>query len=250
MSSSAFLLLFAAGIGAGLAGSIAGLASLFSYPALLAVGLSPLTANVTNTVALVFSSIGSVAGSRPELRAIDRSRTRRHLVVATAGGLVGGLLLILSPAGVFEKVVPILIALGALTVLLPRRVVGHDGRPAPEPRWLLPAVFGVGIYSGYFGAAAGVLLLAVYLAATSDRLASCNAVKNLVLGVSNGIAAVLFVLTTHIAWIAVPALALGLLIGGLGGAIAVRHAPARPLRLLIALGGVGLAIRLGLQQYA
>ena len=250
MSWPAVLLLFAAGIGAGLAGSIAGLASLFSYPALLAVGLSPLTANVTNTVALVFSTIGSVTGARTELRELNRRRTTRHLMVATAGGLAGGLLLILSPAGSFEKVVPVLISLGAVSVLLPRRAAGHDGHPAPEPRWLLPAIFVVGIYSGYFGAAAGVLLLAVYLAATSDRLPVCNTLKNLVLGVSNGIAAALFVLTTHIDWIAVPALALGLLIGGIVGARIVRHAPVRPLRLLVALAGAGLAIRLGIQQYA
>jgi uncharacterized protein len=110
MSTSVMVLLFLAGIGAGLTGSIAGLASLFSYPALLAVGLSPLTANVTNTVALVFSS----HGSGPELRDRDRRRTTRHLVVATAGGLAGGLLLILTPSYAFEKVVPVLIALGAL----------------------------------------------------------------------------------------------------------------------------------------
>lgn len=242
--------MFVAGIGAGLTGSIAGLASLFSYPALLAVGLAPLTANVTNSVALVFSSLGAVLGSGPELRGRDRRRTTRHLLVATAGGLTGGLLLVLTPASAFEKVVPVLIGLGAVTVLLPRRAPGHDGHPATDPRWLLPAIFGVGIYSGYFGAAAGVLLLAVYLAASSDTLPVCNAMKNLVLGVSNGIAAVLFVLTTHIDWIAVPALALGLLVGGLAGATVVRRAPVRPLRWLIALAGAGLAIRLGLQQYA
>jgi uncharacterized protein len=249
VSSSAVVLLFLAGIGAGLTGSIAGLASLFSYPALLAVGLNPLTANVTNTVALVFSSLGAVLGSGPELRNRDRRRTTRHLVVATTGGLAGGLLLILTPPDAFEKVVPVLIALGAVSVLLPRRTAGHDGHPAAEPRWLLPAIFGVGVYSGYFGAAAGVLLLAVYLAATSDILPVCNALKNLVLGVSNAIAAVLFIFTTHIDWIAVPALALGLLAGGWVGALLVRRAPVRPLRLVIALLGMGLAIRLGLQQY-
>jgi uncharacterized membrane protein YfcA len=244
------LLLFLAGIGAGLSGSIAGLASLFSYPALLAVGLSPLTANVTNTVALVFSSIGSVGGSGPELRDRDRRRTTRHLAVATAGGLAGGLLLIATPPTAFEKVVPVLIGLGAMSVLLPRRTAGHDRHPAREPRWLLPVLFGIGVYSGYFGAAAGVLLLALYLAATSDTLPVCNALKNLVLGVSNGVAAILFVLTTHIDWIAVPALALGLLAGGWAGSTIVRHAPVRPLRWLIALAGAGLAIRLGIQQYA
>src|SRR5205085_12109236 len=105
-------LLFAAGVAAGLSGSIAGLASLFSYPALLAAGLAPMIANVTNTVALVFSSVGSVAGSRPELRGPDRGRRLRFGLIAVAGGLCGGLLLVLTPPRAFEAVVPVLIALG------------------------------------------------------------------------------------------------------------------------------------------
>lgn len=249
VSWSAVLLLFAAGIGAGLAGSIAGLASLFSYPALLVVGLSPLTANVTNTVALVFSTVGSVAAARPELRQLDHRRTVRHLVAAVTGGLVGGWLLTHSPPGSFEKVVPILIGMGAASVLLPRRAAGHDSHLAPEPWWLLPAIFVVGIYSGYFGAAAGVVLLALYLTATIHRLPVCNALKNLVLGTSNGVAAILFIFIAHVDWIAVPALALGLAIGGAIGSNVVRHAPVRPLRLAIALAGIGLAIQLGIQQY-
>ncbi len=242
-------LLFAAGIAAGLSGSIAGLASLFSYPALLAVGLPPLTANVTNTVSLIFGGAGSIYGSRIELRGRDRRRLTAYVLSGIAGGFTGGLLLISTPANAFEYVVPVLIGLASLGVLLPRREPGTDTHLGNDPRWLMPAVFGVGIYGGYFGAAAGTLLLALFLLATTDTLAVCNAVKNLVLGIANGVAAILFVLTAHVDWVAVPALASGLLAGGLIGPWAVRHAPVRPLRWLIALAGLGLAVRLGLQAY-
>jgi uncharacterized membrane protein YfcA len=243
-----FLLLVAAGIGGGLSGSIAGLASLFSYPALLAVGLPPLTANVTNTVALVFSSAGSVTGSLPELRGQSRTRLRNLCLAGITGGVVGSVLLISTPPDTFERVVPVLIALASLGVLLPRRRVG-DTAAAGDPRWLPLAMFGISIYGGYFGAAAGVLMLAILLLSTSDTLAACNATKNLILGVANGVAAIFFVIASDVRWTAVLPLALGLFIGARTGPAVVRRAPARPLRLIIAVAGLGLAIRLGLQAY-
>ncbi len=248
MTGPEFALLFAAGIGAGLSGSIAGLASLFSFPALLAVGLPPLTANVTNTVALVFSSVGSVLGSRPELRQQNNSRLVRFAAVAVLGGAAGSTLLLLTPASAFDRIVPVLIGLASVAVLLPRPHTDPE-HPHPEPRWLLPVVFGIGIYGGYFGAAAGTLLLAMFLLATSDTLARCNAVKNLILGIANGVAAVLFAIIAHIDWVTVPPLAAGLLLGGLIGPSVVRRVPVRPLRWVIALAGIGLAIHLGLQDY-
>lgn len=248
MSVPEFLLLVAAGIGGGLSGSIAGLASLFSYPALLAVGLPPLTANVTNTVALVFSSAGSVTGSLPELRGQSRTRLRNLCLAGITGGVVGSVLLISTPPDAFERVVPVLIALASLGVLLPRRRVG-DTAAAGDPRWLPLAMFGISIYGGYFGAAAGVLMLAILLLSTSDTLAACNGTKNLILGVANGVAAIFFVIASDVRWTAVLPLALGLFIGARTGPAVVRRAPARPLRLIIAVAGLGLAIRLGLQAY-
>jgi len=109
-----------AGFGAGLTGSVAGLASLISYPALLAVGLPPVSANVSNTVALVFTSVGSVWGSRPELKG-QRARAKYLGPVAAAGGLTGGVLLLATPSATFALVVPWLIGLAALTMLIPRK---------------------------------------------------------------------------------------------------------------------------------
>lgn len=247
------LLLGAAGIGAGLSGSIAGIASLFSYPALLATGLAPVPATVTNSVALVFSTVGSVLGSRPELGVQHRRRLALLAATTAAGGLAGGLLLKLTPAATFEDVVPILIGLAALGVLAPRpraRTTTAGAHPDADPAWLFPAAFAVAIYCGYFGAASGTLLLALYLLATADTFAGCNAVKNLTLGAANGAAAVLFVFTAPVHWISVLPLAAGTLVGGRLGPVVVRHSPVRPLRWVIALLGLGLAVRLGWQAYA
>jgi uncharacterized protein len=243
------MLLVVAGVGAGLSGSIAGLASLVSYPALLAVGLMPVAANVTNTVALVFSSAGSVAGSRPELRG-QRPRIRELGLVAVAGGLVGGALLLLTPAGSFERVVPWLIGLGSLAILVPRRTVLHHEDPhPPASRLLVSGIFLIGIYGGYFGAAAGVLMVALLLITTSDTLARSNALKNVVLGLSNVVAAIIFAIFGPVDWVAALPLAAGVLVGGRIGPVVVRHSPAGALRVLIALAGVGLAIHLGLDAY-
>jgi uncharacterized protein len=244
------LLLLAAGVGAGLTGSIAGLASLLSYPALLAVGLSPITANVTNTIALTFGSIGSVSASRPELQG-QRVRVRRLGAVCVAGGIAGGILLLSTPSGAFERVVPWLIGLGSLTILSTRRVSTHPDAPLEPDSWLvLAGVFVIGVYGGYFGAAAGVLLLALLLAVTPETLARSNALKNVVLGMANAVAALVFVVFGSVDWLAALPLAAGLFVGSRIGPIVVRHAPARLLRTAIAVAGVGLAIYLGVDAYS
>ena len=243
------LLLVLAGLAAGLAGSIAGLASLISYPALLAVGLAPVAANVTNTVALVFSGIGSALGSRPELQGAG-PRVRRLAPAAVLGGVVGCLLLLGTPPGAFERIVPWLIGLASLAILLqPRPVEFHGRLHRPVDSWMVCAgVFLVGIYGGYFGAAAGVILLAL-LASTGETLARSNAVKNAVLALANGIAALGFILFGPVQWVAVLPLSLGFLAGGRLGPAVVRRSPARLLRAVIAVAGIAVAIRLGVEAY-
>jgi uncharacterized membrane protein YfcA len=243
------LWLVLAGIGGGLAGSIAGLASVVSYPALLALGLSPVVANVTNTVSLVFSSVGSVAGSRPELT--GQGHRARHLAwFALAGGIGGGLLLLITPAQAFAKIVPWMIGLASLAILIRPDRTRVPPPVGQRPGWALSAgVFLVGIYGGYFGAAAGVILLALLLLSTSEVLARANALKNLLLGLANGVAAVVFVFFGPVRWSAVLPLGLGLLIGGRLGPIVVRRAPAGPLRAGIACAGLGLAVSLAVRAY-
>jgi uncharacterized protein len=254
MSPLEFGFLVLAGIGAGLTGSIAGLASLISYPALLATGIPPVTANVTNTVALVLNSVGSVSASRPELRGQAR-RLVPLAVAAVLGGTAGAVLLLLTPPGAFERLVPFLIAGASAAILVqrpPRELAAEGAAHHPnhrDPAWLPLGTFAIGIYGGYFGAAAGVLMLAMYLLGTGETLPRGNAMKNVVLGVANAVAAVGFIVFASIAWSAALPLAIGLFVGGRLGPRVVRRAPQTALRRVIAVAGLGLAIVLGIQAY-
>ncbi|MGY1815009.1 sulfite exporter TauE/SafE family protein [Blastococcus sp. SYSU D00820] len=248
-------LLVLAGVGAGLTGSIAGLASLISYPALLATGIPPVTANVSNTVALVLNSVGSVSASGPELRGQGR-RLLPLGVAAVLGGAAGAVLLLATPSDAFERIVPFLIAAASAAILVqrpPRELAAEGarahGRGARDPRWLPAAVFAVAIYGGYFGAAAGVLLLATFLLSTGEGVPRSNALKNVVLGMANGVAAVGYVLFSSVAWSAVLPLAAGLLVGGTIGPRIVRRSPPVLLRRVIAVAGLGLAVHLGVQAF-
>jgi uncharacterized membrane protein YfcA len=247
-----FAFLLVAGVIGGLTGSIAGLASLATYPALLAVGLPPVTANVTNTVALVFTGIGSVLGSRPELKG-QGPRLLALAPVAAAGGIVGAVLLLSTPAEGFARIVPWLIGFASLTILIPRRPpAAVDGRPPGRgPRLAEGGAIGlIAVYGGYFGAAAGVLLLALLLRTTRSTLAGANATKNVLLGVANSVAAAIFIFLAPVDWAAVVPLGIGCLIGSRLGPIVVRRTPVTLLRWVIGVAGLALAIRLGLDAAA
>lgn len=239
------LLLVGGGVLAGLLAAIGGLASLVSYPALLLVGLSPTAANVTNTVALVATTAGAAAGSRPEL--VGQARHLWRLcAVSVVGGACGAALLLTTPAGVFEAVVPWLIAGASVALLLGpwlRRFFGEHRTERPGIATRV-GVFLVAVYAGYFGAAAGVIMLALLSAASQQSLARVNAAKTLVTGAANAVAAAVFAVIGPVHWFAALALASGSLVGGWLGPWAVRRLPAGPLRLAIALAGLGLAAKL------
>jgi uncharacterized membrane protein YfcA len=238
------LFLAAAGVLAGITGSVGGLASLASYPALLLAGLSPTAANVTNAVALVATTAGSAAGSRPELQGQARF-VRRLCVISTLGGIAGAVLLLTTASEVFEVVVPWLIAAGSIVLLvasrLRRAAAEHDESIGPG---LQIGVFLIAVYSGYFGAAAGVIMLALLSTASHQSLARVNAAKNLICGASNGVAALVFAISGPVHWLAALALAVGSLIGGRLGPLIVRRLPPGPLRVAIALAGLALAVKL------
>jgi len=254
MNVPEFALLVLAGIGAGLIGSIAGLASMISYPALLAIGIPPITANVTNTVALVLNGVGAVSASRPELKGQGR-RLLRLAGAAGLGGATGAALLLSTPSSAFERIVPWLIAGASIALLLSRppqalAVEGAAHHPDHKDPWWLPVgTFTICIYGGYFGAAAGVMLLAMFLLTTGEGLPRCNALRNVILGIANGVAAIGFIIFASIAWSAALPLAIGLFAGGRLGPRIVRRAPQTLLRRLIGMAGIGLAVVLGVQAY-
>ncbi|WP_157571880.1 sulfite exporter TauE/SafE family protein [Nocardioides alkalitolerans] len=243
------LLLVLAGVGAGLCGSIAGLASLASYPALLAVGLPPLAANVTNSVALLANGAGTALGSRRELR----GQGRRVAVLcgwSALGGTVGAGLLLLGGEETFEVVVPALVAFGAVLLLARDRIrawIARRGR-GPLDTDAMPGsqVAAVGVYGGYFGAASGIIMLAVLSVRTSEPFPVTNAVKNLATSAANAVAAVVYAVLAPVDWSAAGCVAIGALVGGWIGPQLVRVLPETPLRWGIGLAGLALAAHLAL----
>ena len=243
------LVLLAAGAGGGIAASVASVASVVSYPALLALGLPPLAANVTNTMALIFNVPGAMLGSRPELDG-QRPRVLRMSAVTAVGGALGAAVLLLAPAAAFARVVPVLIGAASVTLILQPRLRALSPAPGAErSKSRLAAMFAAAVYIGYFGAAGGVLLLAILAATISESLIRINAIKNVVGGAANLVAAGLFTLYAPVDWAFVPPLAIGFLAGGFTGQNLVRHLPVAALRVVVALAGLGLAVRLGVAAY-
>lgn len=242
MSAPELLFLAGAGVLGGILGTVVGLASLVSYPALLFVGLPPIAANVSNTVALVATGVGAARGSRAELAGQGRALAR-ICAASACGGAAGAVLLLTTPAGVFEVVVPWLIAAASVLLLVGPRLTS-SAREHHAGRGRMAAVSLVGAYGGYFGAAAGVLMLAILSAGSPQPLARTNAAKNMAVAAANTVAAILFTAVGPVRWSAALALAAGSLLGGWLGPAVVRRLPAGPLRIVIAVAGLCLAAKL------
>ncbi len=248
VSIAAALVILGVGLAAGTLNTIVGSGSLITFPTLLALGYPPVVANVSNTVGLVTGSISGAIGYRRELEG-QRRRLRMLGVASLAGGLTGGLLLLALPASVFEDVVPVLIliacALVAFQPRLARRVASGEGpvRVHGGPV-LFGAVFATGVYGGYFGAAQGVMLIALLGIFLDDSLQRLNAAKNVLAALVNGIAALLFIVFADVDWAAAGLLAAGAVVGGQVGASVGRRISPGWLRAVIVVVGVAVAVRL------
>lgn len=248
MSPLEALAVVAAGFAAGTVNTLVGSGSLITFPTLLAVGYPSVVANVSNNIGLVPGSASGVYGFRHELSG-QGGRARRLAAASGAGGLTGGILLLTLPSSVFDAVVPVLILVAvALMAVQPRVALWlASRRPEGEPHvgpgtWAV--VFLAGIYGGYFGAAQGVILLAVLGAVIPEDLRRVNALKNVLAGTVNGVAAVLFIAVADVAWEAVAAIGVGAVAGGVIGARIGRRIPPRVLRALVVVLGTAVAVRL------
>ena len=251
MTFSEALVLLAAGTAGGIFSTVVAIASLVTYPVLLALGVPPLAANMTNTVSLVLTGAGAVAGSRPELAAQGR-RVLRLGVITALGGAAGAAVLLLTPASAFTAVVPVLIGAASLVLLIQPRISLLTPPAVPDTRRRLvlgATLFAVAVYIGYFGAAAGVLLLVTLIAMISEPLVRVNAIKNAVNGMANATAAACFALFGDVWWKLVLPLAAGFLIGGWIGPKIARRVPAGVLRTVVSVCGLGLAVKLGIGAY-
>jgi hypothetical protein len=206
-------LLLGAGALAGIVGSAGGTASLISYPALLAIGLPPLPANITNAVAFVAAWPGSALGSRPELRG-QGPWLLRWAPLTAAGSAAGAGLLLVTPAAAFDR------------LLLPGGLLASAA------------------YDGYWGAGAGVMTLALLMIATGQQPARCNALKNMLLGIADVSCCIVFIACWRVDWAAAAPMAAGFLGGSMIGPALTRRMPGNVLRILAALAGLALAVRL------
>lgn len=231
-----------AGIAAGTISSAAGLASLVSYPALLLMGMTPVAANVTNSLALVTSGFSAVLSSRHELKGQER-RLLILLPMTIVGAILGALLLFALPATVFKMVVPFFIGLAGIIMLFPPRIQQEEQHKSLFRRlgaWGL--AFLVCVYTGYFGAGGGVVMLLALFAIIPGNFAQVNAVKNAVLVVANLLTAIVYLFKTTIAWLFVIPMACGFFIGGYLGPLLVRHVPDKVMHLIVGSGAIILAV--------
>ncbi len=238
----------AAGMAAGAINTLVGSGTLITFPVLLAFGYSPVTANVSNNVGLVPGSVAGAIGYRRELEG-QRTRALRFAAASALGAVTGAVLLLVLPAAAFKTIVPIFIAIALASVVLQPRLdrLVADHRPPPEahgtglPRVL---VYLAGVYGGYFGAAQGILLLAILGLALPDDLQRVNALKNVLAGVVNGVAAIVFILVADIAWGPAALIAAGSVVGAQLAARYGRHMSARALRAVIVAVGIAAIVQL------
>ncbi len=246
MSALQIVTILGAGLIAGMVNTIVGSGSLLTFPALLAAGYSPVVANVSNSVGLVLGNVSGVVGYRRELAGQER-RATELAIPAALGSLLGAALLLALPESVFHRVVPALVLLAVVLVIVqPRLSVALAGyRDDAASRWAMRVSVGVtAVYGGYFGAAMGVLLIGVLSVFLKDDLQRINALKNVMAAVINAVAAVVFVVFAHVAWLAAALIAVSSIVGGLLGAAAGRRLHPDLLRALIVIGGLAAFVKL------
>ena len=240
------LAVFGAGALAGMINAIVGSGSLITFPTLVALGYSPLVANVSNNVGLVFGNISGVYGYRKELVG-QAPRIKALTPWSAAGGLVGATLLLVDHQA-FKEVVPWLVILAVVMVIAQPRLakalasrqgeVSHGGVP------LRIGMFLTGVYGGYFGAAQGVILIAILAIGINDTLQRLNGFKNLATGCVNFLAGVLFIIFAPVNWTIAGIIAISSVIGAQFGAKIGRRLPPQVLRAVIVVGGLSVAIYL------
>jgi len=247
MSPLDALAIFAAGLAAGTINVIVGSGSLITFPTLLALGYPPVLANVSNNVGLVPGNVSATVAYRRELVG-QRRRLVRLGSASLVGGIIGAILLLALPHSVFKAAVPVLIALASvLMVFQPRmsaRLERRGTRPAHGGAALMGGVFLTGVYGGYFGAAQGVVLIALLAIFIDDDLQRLNGTKNALALIVNAVAGLLFVATTDVSWSVAGLIAAGSIIGGQVGGRIGRRLPAPALRWTIVTVGLAVAVTL------
>jgi uncharacterized protein len=242
------LAILVAGMVAGTINTVVGSGTLFTFPVLLGFGYPPVTANVSNTIGLVPGAISGAIGYRREL-AGQRRRAMTFGAASTLGGITGAVALLVLPPGAFKAIVPAFIVVALVLIVLQPRLSTYlaarrsQAKHHAGPLSLL-AVYTAGVYGGYFGAAQGIMLLAILGLSLDESLQRINALKNILAGLVNLVAGVIFVLVAHVAWGPALLIAAGSVVGGQLGARYGRRLPPGALRAVIVLVGLAAIVRL------
>ncbi|NUK04594.1 sulfite exporter TauE/SafE family protein [Streptomyces lunaelactis] len=246
------LAVFVAGISAGTINTIVGSGTLITFPVLLATGLPPVTATVSNALGLIPGSVSGAIGYRAELTG-QRSRVLRLSIAAAIGGISGAVLLLMLPPRAFETIVPVLVALALVLVILQPRISkavqrrreqnGTHAHPDGGPLLFIGLLL-ASVYGGYFTAAQGIIYVALMGMLIDDTLQRLNAAKNVLAAVVNSVAALFFLFVADFDWTAVVLLAVGSAIGGQFGAKVGRRLPPTALRGLIVVVGTVAIVQL------
>jgi uncharacterized membrane protein YfcA len=248
MSLRDALLVMAGGLIAGAANTVAGGGSLLSFPLLVALGLPPLDANVTNTVGIAPAALGGAIGMRRELRG-QGPRLLSLLPITVVGAIAGAALLLTTPAQAFNRVVPVLIVVACVVLLLQHRLTMLLAGARGGRAWVLRAgMLLTAVYGGYFGAAVSIVVLAVLAVTVDDTLHRLNAVKVPLAGGMNLVSGIAFAFFAPVHWAFVLVLAPSTLFGGRVGAAAARRLPERPLRYAVIVLGLAAAAWLQLSH--
>ena len=249
MSIFCELIFFLAGLTAGFINAMAGGGTLVSFPVLLAMGVSPVVANVTNTVALVPGTIGGMWAQRRDFRS-QSGRLVKLLPVAIAGGIAGGLLILNTSEDAFKSLIPYLILLATLLLALQVRVknwvisrLGHAHSEHHNPAFMMIMVFMAAVYGGYFGAGLGVILMAILGLVTDENMTRLNFLKQALGFVINLAAAIYFAFSGKVDWLIAFIMIFGSLTGGwLGGKLAGRTKPERLRWIVVAAGLIAATV--------
>jgi uncharacterized membrane protein YfcA len=240
-------LITGSGFLAGAVNAVAGGGTLITFPALLAAGLPASLANTTSSVGLVAGYAGGSVAYRRELVG-QRDRGRGLVIAGVVGGIVGAVLLLVTPGDSFRSVVPYLVLLAcALLAVQPQlaKALAARGTASEHAGWEVQLAIGVGaIYGSYFGAGLGVIMLAVLGLLVADDLQRLNALKGVLSLVINLVGALIFIVTGHVAWLAALLLSVGAVLGATVGVGLARTLPAVAVRAFVVVGGVGVAIAL------
>jgi uncharacterized membrane protein YfcA len=236
------LLLFVAAIGAGFFNALAGGGSIFTFPVLIAVGVPPVAANVTNTIALCPGYFGGVIAQRTDL-AGQGARMLTLLPVAAAGGVAGAWLLTRTSDAVFRDLIPFLVLGACLLLAVQDKLRALLQRRAARIglAWAIPPVFLAAIYGGFFGVALSVMFLAMIGLAIDDSLTRLNALKQAMSLACNIAAALYFAIGATVVWSAAGAMAAGALLGGWAGGKLARRVRAGTLRVIVIVIGLIIA---------